>query len=60
MEELDYLKGIEHEKNRWETKIKNKIKEIDELLEHNKLYGNGATEKKLETKKEHFLEILEG
>ena len=60
MEKLDYLKGIEHERNRWETKIKDKIKEIDELLEYNKEYGNGATREKLETKKEHFLEILEG
>lgn len=60
MEKLDYLKGIEHERNRWKTKIKDKIKEIDELLEYNRLYGNTRTRDELETKKEHFLEILEG
>lgn len=40
--------------------IKEKIEEIDKEIEYQKLYGNVAKREKLETKKEHFLEILEG
>ena len=40
--------------------VKEKIEEIDKEIEYQKLYGNVAKREKLETKKEHFLEILEG
>lgn len=40
--------------------VKEKIEEIDKEIEYQKLYGNVAKREKLETKKEHFLELLEG
>lgn len=40
--------------------VKEKIEEIDKEIEYQKLYGNVAKREKLETKKEYFLEILEG
>lgn len=40
--------------------VKEKIEEIDKEIEHQKLYGNVSKREELETKKEHFLEFLEG
>ena len=42
------------------SKIKEKIEEIDKEIEYQKLYGNVSKREELETKKEHFLELLEG
>lgn len=36
------------------------LEEIDKEIEYQKLYGNVSKREKLETKKEHFLELLEG
>lgn len=44
----------------WTSKIKEKIEEIDKEIEYQKLYGNVSKREELETKKEHFLELLEG
>ena len=43
----------------WKSLVKEKIEEIDKEIEYQKLYGNVSKREKLETKKEHFLEILE-
>lgn len=40
--------------------VKEKIEEIDKEIEYQKLYGNVSKREELETKKEHFLELLEG
>lgn len=54
-----YLNGIYDERDRWITKIKDKIKELNEDIEYQKQYGNTAKREKLEEKKETYLDLLE-
>ena len=48
-----------HKKSISTSEIEAKIAEIDKEIEWQKEYGNTRTRDELETKKEHFLEILE-
>ena len=41
------------------SKIKEKIKEIEQLIEYEKQYGNVANREKLEFKKEIYMELME-
>ena len=54
-----YLDGIHDERDRWIEKIKNKIEEVNEDIEYQKLYGNTAKREKLEFKKEIYSDLLE-
>ena len=54
-----YLSGAFDERDKWKSKIKKKIEEIDQLIEYEKQYGNVANREKLEFKKEIYMELME-